>query len=173
MWTEPRATFHGEYFRVEDAVLEPKPLQKPHPPILIGGVGPKITLRIIAEFGAACNLWGPPAEFVKQRETLKAHCDAVGRDEATIEKTTYDLVVCAPTEAQLKTRIERFLPNGVEPWMAMVGTPAKLVDLVGEYGAAGADHLCLDFAGNDRESIELFAEEIMGKTGSQYAIPIP
>lgn len=163
LWAHTPFTFHGQFFHVENAILEPKPLQKPHPPILIGGVGPQITLKLIAEMGDACNLWGPPDEFVKQRETLKRHCDAVGRDEATIEKTTYDLVLCAPTEAALKTKIERLLPKGVEPWMALVGTPSKLVDLVGEYARVGADHLCLDFTGNDPESYGLFVEEVMGK----------
>jgi F420-dependent oxidoreductase-like protein len=161
LWSEPCFTFHGRYFHVEDAILEPKPLQKPHPPILIGGVGPKITLRIIAELGDACNLWGPPAEFVKQRETLQRHCEEVGRDESTIEKTTYDLAVCAPTEGALREKIERLLPKGVEPWMALVGTPSQLADTVGEYARVGADHLCIDFAGNDPESYELFVGEIM------------
>ena len=163
LWREPFFTFHGKYFQVEEAILEPKPLQKPHPPILIGGVGPKLIMRAIAELGDGCNLWGPPDEFVKQRETLKRHCDAVGRDEATIEKTTYDLVVCAPTEAALKQKIERLLPKGVEPWMALVGTPSRLIDIVGEYEQVGADHLCMDFSGNDPESYELFVTEVMGK----------
>ena len=165
LWTNAPFTFHGKYFHAENVVLEPKPLQKPHPPVLIGGVGPKVTLRIIAEMGDACNLWGPPEEFTKEREMLKRHCDEVGRDEGTIEKTTYDLVVCAPTEAELKRKIERLLPapRGVEPWMALVGTPSKLIDLVGEYERVGADHLCLDFAGNDPESYELFVEEVMRK----------
>jgi F420-dependent oxidoreductase-like protein len=163
LWSEACFTFHGKYFHVENAILEPKPLQKPHPPILIGGVGPKITLRIIAELGDACNLWGPPDEFVKQRETLKRHCDEVGREESTIEKTTYDLVVCAPTDAALKQKIERLLPKGVEPWMALVGTPSQLIDIVGEYERVGADHLCMDFAGNDPESYELFVNDVMGK----------
>lgn len=162
LWTHPRFTFHGKYFRVEDAILEPKPLQTPHPPILIGGVGPKITLRLIAEMGDACNLWGPPEEFVKQRETLKRHCDDVGRHESTIEKTTYDLVVCARTEKDLKIKIGQLLPKGVEPWMALVGTPSQLMDVVGEYERVGADHLCMDFAGNDPESYALFVEEVMG-----------
>ncbi|HUE98652.1 MAG TPA: LLM class F420-dependent oxidoreductase [Anaerolineales bacterium] len=161
LWTEPCFTFHGKYFHVEDAILEPKPLQKPHPPILIGGVGPKLTMRIIAELGDACNLWGPPDEFVKQRETLKRHCDEIGRDESTIEKTTYDLVVCAPTEAKLKEKVERFLPKGVESWMALIGTPSQLLDIVGEYERVGADHLCIDFTGNDPESYELFVNEVM------------
>ena len=163
LWTYPRFTFHGNYFHVEDAILEPKPLQKPHPPILIGGVGPKVTLRIIAELGDACNLWGPPPEFVRQRETLKRHCEEVGRDESTIEKTIYDLVVCAPTQSALQTKIGRLLPKGVEPWMALVGTPSQLIDIVGEYEHVGADHLCLDFAGNDQESYSLFVEEVMTK----------
>jgi len=163
LWTHPRFTFHGKYFHVDDAILEPKPMQTPHPPILIGGVGPTITLRLIAEMGDACNLWGPPDEFVKQRETLKRHCDDVGRDESTIEKTTYDLVVCAPSESALKEKITRLLPKGVESWMALVGTPSQLVDVIGEYQRVGADHLCLDFAGNDSESYALFVDEVMGK----------
>jgi F420-dependent oxidoreductase-like protein len=163
LWTEPCFTFHGKYFHVEDAILEPKPLQKPHPPILIGGVGPKVTLRIVAELGDACNLWGPPEETARERETLKRHCEDVGRDESTIEKTTYDLVVCAPTEAALKQKIERLLPKGVEPWMALVGMPSQLIEVVGKYERVGADHLCMDFAGNDPESYELFVNEVMKK----------
>jgi F420-dependent oxidoreductase-like protein len=163
LWTHPCFTFHGKYFQVENTILEPKPLQKPHPPILIGGVGPKVTLRIIAEMGDACNLWGPPEEFARERETLKRHCEDVGRDESIIEKTTYDLVVCAPTEAELKKKIEHLLPKGIEPWMALVGTPSQLIDIVGEYGRVGADHLGLDFAGNDPESYQLFVEEVMRK----------
>jgi F420-dependent oxidoreductase-like protein len=163
LWTHPRFTFHGNYFHVENTILEPKPLQKPHPPIMIGGVGPKITLRIIAELGDACNLWGPPAEFVKQRETLKLHCDEVGRDESSIEKTTYDLVLCAPTQSALQRKIDHLLPKGIEPWMALVGTPSQLMDVVGEYEQVGADQLCLDFTGNDTESYELFVEEVMRK----------
>lgn len=161
LWQEPRTTFHGQFFHAENTILEPKPIQKPHPPILIGGVGPKITLRIVAEMGDACNLWGPPAYFTKQRDTLKRHCDAVGRDESTIEKTTYDLVVCAQTEEALDRKFGQLLPEGVEDWMTFVGTPSRLVDLVGEYAKVGADHLCLDFAGNDLETYGLFVEEVM------------
>jgi alkanesulfonate monooxygenase SsuD/methylene tetrahydromethanopterin reductase-like flavin-dependent oxidoreductase (luciferase family) len=113
--------------------------------------------------GDACNLWGPPEEFAREREILKQHCDDVGRDEASIEKTTYDLVVCAPTQAALEEKITCLLPRGVEPWMALVGTPSQLIDIVGEYGRVGADHLCLDFAGNDPESYELFVNAVMTK----------
>lgn len=161
MWTQPRVTFHGQTFHVENAILEPKPHQRPYPPIMIGGTGAKITLRIVAELGDACNLWGPPEQFVVQRDILKQHCEAVGRDEATIEKTTYDVVLCAPTAAAVHAKIERILPNGHEPWMTLVGTPSQLVERVGEYERVGAQQLCLDVAGNDPESYDLFVGEVM------------
>ncbi|HEU0154840.1 MAG TPA: LLM class flavin-dependent oxidoreductase, partial [Stellaceae bacterium] len=58
MWTESRTTFHGRYFHVEDAILEPKPVQKPHPPVLIAGGGEQLTLRAVARLGDACNIGG-------------------------------------------------------------------------------------------------------------------
>jgi alkanesulfonate monooxygenase SsuD/methylene tetrahydromethanopterin reductase-like flavin-dependent oxidoreductase (luciferase family) len=130
---------------------------------MIGGTGPKITLRIVAELGDACNLWGPPARFVEQRGILRRHCEAVGRDESTIEKTTYDVVVCATTEAAVKAKIERVLPQGYQDWMTLVGTPAQLVDMVGQYQDVGAGQLCIDIAGNDPESYELFVHEVMSR----------
>ena len=58
MWTEQRATFHGRYFHVEDAILEPKPVQKPHPPVMIAGGGEQLTLRAVARLGDLCNVGG-------------------------------------------------------------------------------------------------------------------
>ena len=62
-----------------------------------------------------------------------------------------------------KEKIERLLPKGVEPWMALVGTPSQLIDIVGEYERVGGDHLCIDFSGNDPESYTLFVNEVMSK----------
>src|SRR5215469_8526691 len=58
MWTEPRTTFHGRYFQVEDAILEPKPVQKPRPPVMIAGGGEQMTLRAVARLADACNVGG-------------------------------------------------------------------------------------------------------------------
>lgn len=163
MWTEPRATFHGKYFHIQDAICEPKPLQKPHPKILIGGVGEKILLPALARCGDAVNLFGPPAEFRRERDVLKRHCDAIGRDESTIEKTTYDLVLCAPTESALQQKMER-LEFKPEPWKSLVGTPAQLLDRVQEFEREGAEHLLVEFHWNDRESYELFVNEVMKRS---------
>jgi alkanesulfonate monooxygenase SsuD/methylene tetrahydromethanopterin reductase-like flavin-dependent oxidoreductase (luciferase family) len=58
MWTETRTPFHGRYFHVEDAIIEPKPVQKPRPPVLIAGGGEQLTLRAVARLADACNLGG-------------------------------------------------------------------------------------------------------------------
>ncbi len=164
MWTEPRATFQGKFFQIADAICEPKPMQKslpkPHPPILIGGVGEKILLRALARCGDACNLFGPPDEFRREREILKRHCDVAGRDEATIEKTTYDVVLCAGDENALRAKMER-LEFQPEAWKSLVGTPAQLIERVGEFQREGAEHLLLEFHGNDTESYELFVDQVM------------
>ena len=58
MWTEKRTTFQGKYFQAQDAILEPKPVQKPHPPVMIGGGGEQLTLRAVARWANACNVGG-------------------------------------------------------------------------------------------------------------------
>src|SRR5262249_6350566 len=88
MWTEKRTTFHGREFRVQDAILEPKPLQRPRPPVLIAGGGEKMTLRAVARFADACNFVdGDLADVRHKLAVLRRHCDAAGRDYDTIEKT--------------------------------------------------------------------------------------
>ena len=87
MWTEERTTFHGRYFQVEDAILEPKPVQKPRPPVLIAGGGEQLTLRAVARLADACNVGGEPDMVTHKLAVLKRHCDAAKRDYASIEKT--------------------------------------------------------------------------------------
>ncbi|HLB47746.1 MAG TPA: TIGR03560 family F420-dependent LLM class oxidoreductase, partial [Anaerolineales bacterium] len=98
MWTENRATFHGKYFHAEDAILEPKPVQKPHPPIMIGGSGEQLTLRAVARLGNACNIFGAP-EIVKQKyEILRRHCEKERRNYDEIERTNLTGIVIAKDE---------------------------------------------------------------------------
>jgi alkanesulfonate monooxygenase SsuD/methylene tetrahydromethanopterin reductase-like flavin-dependent oxidoreductase (luciferase family) len=101
LWTKPRATFEGRYYRLEAAIAEPKPLQKPHPPIWIGGNGPKRTLRVVAEHADvwSCDVWPTSAAAMEPAyalaRTLDEHCAAVGRDPSTIRRA-HALVVDDP-----------------------------------------------------------------------------
>jgi len=96
LWTEKYANFNGTYYQLKDARCDPKPVQKPYPPFVIGGSGEKRTLRVVAKYAAVWNFAGGSVDdFGHKLEVLSEHCRAVGRDLDTIEKsiqlmTTYD-----------------------------------------------------------------------------------
>jgi F420-dependent oxidoreductase-like protein len=96
LWTEPRANFAGTYYQLNDARCDPKPIQKPYPPLVIGGGGERRTLRVVAKYADIWNFAGGPVEeFSHKLDVLKEHCRAVGRDYDSIEKSiqlpvTYD-----------------------------------------------------------------------------------
>ena len=89
LWTEPRASFDGRYAQLHDAIAEPKPVQRPHPPLWIGGNGPKRTLRVAAQRADvwSCDVWPTNAAAMEQAYALATvldeHCAAIGRDPKT------------------------------------------------------------------------------------------
>src|SRR6478735_10283616 len=88
LWTEPRTTFAGAHYQLTDAVAEPKPVQSPYPPIWIGGVGRRRTLRLAAEYADVWNAPGvTPAEAAELSAVLDGHCADVGRDPAQIRRS--------------------------------------------------------------------------------------
>ena len=100
MWSSDEGKFYGKYYQLERTLNSPQALSKPHPPIMIGGMGEKKTLRLVAEYADACNLFGRAGlDTLKRKlEILKEHCETVGRDYAEIEKTTLDTVQLAPDQ---------------------------------------------------------------------------
>ncbi len=160
MWTEPRTTFHGRYFHVEDAILEPKPVQKPRPPVMIAGGGEQMTLRAVARLADACNIVdGDVAEVRHKLAVLRGHCDQVGRDYATIEKTRIEPWLLVRDAAALPAKCERLAGRG--PLRGFVGTVSEAIDVIGQYQDAGVDLLIYADRRNDVESRELFASEVM------------
>jgi F420-dependent oxidoreductase-like protein len=162
MWGEPRTTFHGRYFHVEDAILEPKPMQRPHPPVLIAGSGEQLTLRVVARLGDACNFVGSNiAETQHKLSVLHAHCDAAGRDYSTIEKTHVQAWILARTATALAAkRAEHERRSAREPSAGFVGTVHEAIDLIGQYQEAGIELLIMGDR-NDDESRELFNSDVM------------
>jgi F420-dependent oxidoreductase-like protein len=90
MWSGDLAPFHGRHYTLERPVSSPPPVTRPHPPILIGGVGERKTLRLVARYGDACNLFDIPdggATVRRKLEVLARHCDELGRPYEEIDKT--------------------------------------------------------------------------------------
>jgi F420-dependent oxidoreductase-like protein len=88
MWSDDDGPFTGEHYRLAETVCVPPPVQRPHPPVLIGGSGERRTLRLVAEYADACNLFGESPDRVAHKlDVLRRHCDDVGRDYDSIRKT--------------------------------------------------------------------------------------
>lgn len=158
MWTQPRATFHGQFFHIENAILEPKPIQTPHPPILIGGSGEKLTLRVVAKHADACNLFGDPDEVRHKLDVLRRHCEAVGRDFNEIERSCLPTFLLARDEAALKAKTDRMGMPGTSRGFALTQNGAR--DVLGRYAEAGIQLCVCSIYQNDPETLELLAELI-------------
>src|ERR1051325_1088048 len=80
LWTEKQTTLNGRYYSIQNASFEPKPVRKPHPPILIGAAGEKMNLKVVAKHADIWNTFGSPGVFQAKLQVLKEHCATVGRD---------------------------------------------------------------------------------------------
>ncbi|MBX3051279.1 MAG: LLM class flavin-dependent oxidoreductase [Caldilineaceae bacterium] len=158
MWREAPASYEGKYYRIDNAYCEPRP--DPIPPILIGGGGEQLTLRVVAKHADWWNIPGGTLEnYVHKLDVLRGHCDAVGRDYDTIGKSwSAEAVVVAGTEAEAQ-RIAAASPYNRN---TILGTPEQVAEQLRSFVEAGVSYLIvrlLDFPRTD--GIELFAEEVM------------
>jgi F420-dependent oxidoreductase-like protein len=161
IWREPRATFHGKYFHIDNAILEPKPVQKPHPPIMIGGSGEQLTLRAVARHADMCNLFGDAATVKHKFDVLRAHCEKAGRNYDEIVRTNLTALLLARDEAAVQAKKERYGVVGGFRGHAL--TPAQAVDFVGKYQEVGSQIFIFSAYKNDRETLELFTSDVMPK----------
>jgi F420-dependent oxidoreductase-like protein len=94
MWSDDRSPYSGKHFQLADPLNHPQPLSKPHPPIMVGGGGEQKTLRLVAQYADACNLFARMGEDVLRQklDVLREHCEAVGRSYDAIERTALNTV---------------------------------------------------------------------------------
>jgi len=162
MWTQEETNYDGRYYTLQRGNCDPKPLQKPHPPIWIGGGGEQLTLRVVARFADCSNFGGTPEEFARKREILKGHCAAVGRDESQIRKTWSPDIFIRRTEKELKSTGSLSLRGDpFDVWQTgnLVGTVEQVTEKVQQYidlGCTGFVPWCADYPSS--ETVELFAE---------------
>jgi alkanesulfonate monooxygenase SsuD/methylene tetrahydromethanopterin reductase-like flavin-dependent oxidoreductase (luciferase family) len=152
----------GPVYSMKDALVAPRPLQT-RLPIMIGGSGPKKTLRTLARYGNQWNAMDPLDKLAASDAILRRHCEDVGRDHREIERTTtVDMIIRDTRAAAMKAYRERLAANGDEydeGWNFFLGTPAEIADGLGPLVALGFRHLFVDTpAPYDLETIDRIGE---------------
>lgn len=161
LWTERPANFAGSFYRLDNVLDNPAPVQKPHPPIMIGGSGEKVTLRLVAQYGQFCNVSGDVATVEQRFGALRAHCDRLGRPYEEITRSIYATVIVGKDQAEVAAKRERlgaYIPrNG-----ALVGTPQELIEMFRDYARVGSQYTIFRMPDwIDVEAVQLFADGVI------------
>ena len=144
MWAGDESAFEGRHYHLERPLNSPQPVQRPHPPILIGGGGERKTLRLVAQYADACNLFAYDHDVVRAKlEVLRRHCDDLGRDYADIEKTSLGAIRLTRADAQ----------DAV--------TPEAYVDTLRTLAGMGIDHAIFSLRNVDEEEPFRLLEEVV------------
>lgn len=166
LWTQPYTSFAGTYYQLSSAVAEPKPVQRPHPPITIAGAGEKRMLPIVARHADAWSSFGSPAVYGRKIEILRRCCEAEQRDCDAIEKQvlvpaaiTDDLSTVAPM-IQGYALYQQISEDEARRWM-LLGTADDVCRQIDEFIAAGVSHFVVTLSPYNFEVFERFAAEVM------------
>jgi F420-dependent oxidoreductase-like protein len=162
LWTEERFSFDGEHYALEEAQMDPTPLQ-PRLPLIIGGEGEKRTLRIVAEHADVWNTGlGEIETFRHKLDVLSRHCAAVGRDPAEIRKSLTFRAILAEDEADLRARRAELAPTlPIDESNFLFLTPEQCVERFLPFAELGArDFLLAAYSPYDWQSLELVAGEV-------------
>lgn len=135
LFTQEKSDFKGRFYQLDNASLEPKPVQKPLP-LLIGGGGEKVTLKITAKYANEWNVWGTVDTLRQKMAILDAHCAEIGRNPKEIKRTAVALLFMSDDEAYLAKMREAKIQQA-----NIIGTPAEVKEIVQAYAAAGVDEL--------------------------------
>ncbi len=173
LWSAPDGvafSFEGAHYRLEDSPALPKPVQRPGPPIIIGGWGPKRTPRLAATYAAEFNLaFASPEDTAAQFEVVRAACTATDRDPDTLTLSAAQVVCCGRDDAEIARRaasigreVDELRTNG------LCGGPDEIVDKLGRFAGIGASRMylqILDLA--DLDHLALLGEEVLPRVADR------
>jgi hypothetical protein len=167
IWTEEKASFEGQYFRIQDAVCEPKPAVTPE--ILIGGGGEKVLMGIAARHADTWNNMAVfQADLSRKVAALEKRCEEIGRDPATLEISQQCVVVIGEDDASGKAALEKAKKvygghmGGALAEHGIWGSPERVLEGIERHRALGVSLFVIEFFGRDtREPARLFAETVM------------
>ena len=172
LWTEEKTSYEGRYYKTSEALSEPKPVQKPHPPITIGGGGEKLTLKVIAEHADRYD-WGyvPSLELYKHKlGVLKGYCEAAGRDFKDIEKSAWlgGQIFIVADQKELSKKVKQLKPKDISlrdfKKYNSIATPQGYRQEIQQYAKLGVTYFMLFFGDLPEVSgLKFFAEEVVKK----------
>jgi F420-dependent oxidoreductase-like protein len=172
MWKRKYATYLGKHYSVRKAICNPKPIQKPHPAIMIGGSGEKYLLKVVAKHADRYNLYfGTPEEMTRKISIVKEYCTAVSRkfseiefsvvlpclireDQQTVQRALYERKKKGKTIEQFKLA----LAGGYA-----IGTPEEIVEGLSKYIEIGVTHFIMHFMGLDELILKIFRANVVNK----------
>lgn len=185
MWTRKRPSYKGKYYQIHEAICDPKPIQKPHPPITIGGGSEKYTLKVVAKHADRWDFLGSVKLYQKKMSSLRKHCAKVGRDFREIEKSCFfhSAGVYENDEELIKVmrkiyqREDRRLYDrwseqiSFEAWLeeirsrSVIGTPEECLTRINDFIDLGVTFFILRFVEpiEKKESLRLFANKVIKK----------
>ena len=146
MTTEETPSFNGEFYQIDGAINQPKPIQKPYPPLWVCGGGEKVTLKLLAKYGDYGN-WDVDVDgFVQKSNILQNHCENVGRDFSEIGKTLHTNVLIADNQNDLDRKVEKLstytnIPKDYYYERPLIGTKDKVFETIDQYKEAGCVYL--------------------------------
>jgi F420-dependent oxidoreductase-like protein len=172
LWTAKRASFAGQYYTVKEAICNPKPIQKPHPIIMVGGSGEKYLLKVVAKHANRYNnFFGRPQELKKKSAIIKEHCINIGRDYKQIQHSV--VLPCIVTESQegVNQILARYKGNdkAIKEYLdylvggITIGIPEKIIKGLNEYLELGVTHFIIHFIGLNNSVLKLFRARVVNK----------
>ncbi|HEX4714111.1 MAG TPA: LLM class F420-dependent oxidoreductase [Ktedonobacteraceae bacterium] len=162
MWTQEEAHFEGNSYQIRGAINQPKGVQQPPIPLLIGGDGEKVTLKLVAQYADTCNVGDDPATVKQKLAVLKQHCEVVGRHYESIHRTSSTICHMADSDEQALAQLpaERKARLGKRVNTALIGSPETIRQRLAAYEEAGVQELLMRFVdGINLEALRRFARE--------------
>jgi len=160
--TQRPASFSGKHYTVANAYNDPMPVQKPRPPIMIGGSGEKVTLRLVAQYADFCNVFGDPATVARRFGIIREHCERIGRPSDAITFSNDVSILIASDARELSAKKERYGEQ-----FNLIGTPEEIIEGLQRYAEAGSQYVTFHMPDADQiDPILLLGETVVQQVAS-------